>query len=272
MTPSRPAIHDALRQAVTAHPAALAAWEGGSAAFGADDAMSDVDLVVVSDEKDAVFAAVEAALEALAPIALRHHVPEPAWHGFAQRFYLLEGASPYHLVDLAVQPTTAADRFLDPERHGAARVWFDRGGYAVAQPGDPEALSARLAARVPVLTTWFAMTQPMVTKELDRGRPLDALNFYQGLTLRPLVELLRIVHAPARHDFGLRYLERDLPAEVYARLLPLAFVGDPVALRARHAEAVAWFEALALPPAGGGPTKARPTGGLEAGEGTRGTP
>lgn len=241
MTVTRPAIVDALRHAVEALPAALAAWEGGSAAFGTDDGMSDVDLVVVADDREAVFAAVEAALTALSPIALRHHVPEPAWHGFAQRFYVLRDASPYHMVDLAVQPVQAADRFLDPQRHGEARIWFDRGGYAVPTPTDPAALAAKLEARIPVLADWFEITQPLVTKEALRGHALDALHFYHALTLRPLVELLRIVHAPARHDFGLRYLQRDLPAEVYARLEPLAFVGDPNHLIRQHSQAAAWF-------------------------------
>lgn len=244
MTPTRQAQIDALRDALTGLPTALAAWEAGSAAFGADDAMSDVDVAVVSADKDAVFAAAEAALERLAPIALRYHVPEPAWHGFSQRFYLLEGASRFHMVDLSVQPPDSQDPFLDPARHGRPKVWFDRGTHTVPPASVPAALEARLRARVPVLAAWFALTQPIVEKEILRGRGIDAVSFYHGLTLRPLVELLRIVHAPARHDFGLRYLLRDLPPDVYGELEPLVFVADLPDLAAKHARAGKWFERI----------------------------
>lgn len=243
MNVTRQAMIDTLQAALAPLPEALAAWEGGSAAFGADDAMSDVDLAVIAraDGIEAVFAAAEAALERLAPIALRYHVPEPTWHGFSQRFYLLRGASPFHLIDLSVQREDASDHFLAPERHGQAKVWFDRGAHTQAPAPDEAGRDARLRARVPVLASWFELTQPIVEKEALRGRPLDALNFYQGLTLRPLVELLRIVHCPWRHDFGLRYLQRDLPAEVHARLEPLAFVRDLEDLKAKHRQASAWF-------------------------------
>ncbi len=243
MTQARQAILDTLKAALTDLPSALAAWEGGSAAFGADDAMSDVDLAVVAREGtgETVFAAVEAALEKLSPIALRYHVPEPAWHGFSQRFYLLRDTSPYHMIDLSVQREHAADRFLAPERHGQALVWFDHGAYTAPPAPDEPARDARLRARVPVLADWFELTQPIVEKEALRGRAIDALSFYQSLTLRPLVELLRIVHDPWRHDFGLRYLQRDLPAEVYARLEPLAFVRDLDDLKVKHGQAARWF-------------------------------
>ena len=41
---------------------------------------------------------------------------------------------------------------------------------------------------------------------------------YLSFALGGLVRLLRIQHCPWRHDFGLRYLRIDLPADVAARV------------------------------------------------------
>jgi hypothetical protein len=61
------------------------------------------------------------------------------------------------------------------------------------------------------------------------------------MTLRPLVEALRLLHCPQRRGFGLRYLARDLPADVVARVTGLAFVQDLADLERKHAEAQKWF-------------------------------
>ena len=41
--------------------------------------------------------------------------------------------------------------------------------------------------------------------------------------MRPLVELLRIQHNPARHNFATRYIYYEFPAELIAQLEPLFF-------------------------------------------------
>jgi len=40
------------------------------------------------------------------------------------------------------------------------------------------------------------------------------------VTLAPLIELMRIRHCPDRFDFGPRYLDRDLPAELRLTVYP----------------------------------------------------
>ena len=94
----------------------------------------------------------------------------------------------------------------------------------------------------------FELFQSLVAKELRRGRLLDALGFYQGLTLRPLVQLLGMQHRPLTWDFGLRYLHDDLPAATAARLADLHLVADLDDLAAKHVAAVAWFHELAASP------------------------
>ena len=67
----------------------------------------------------------------------------------------------------------------------------------------------------------------MVEKELKRGRPLDAMHFYTGLVLRPLVVLLGMRYRPFRFDFGQRYLHHDLPESIQNEMEAICFVGKP---------------------------------------------
>lgn len=245
---SRATIISELAKALEALPWVDAMWEGGSAAFGRVDQWSDVDLQAIAEDARVpeIFEIVEAALATLSPVKQVYRVPEPAWHGHSQRFYELEAAGPFLMVDFCVMKRSSTNRFFEREIHGEARFIFDRAGVVAGiRPGDPVAWDARLRDRIAQLTARFRMFQSLVTKDCLRGRALDAVNFYQSLTLVPLVEMLRIKHDPWRHNFGWRYLQHDLPAEDHARLVRLAYPGKLDAIPALHEEAVRWFEELA---------------------------
>lgn len=230
-----------LRNALAQHPQVCAAWEGGSAAFTYMDELSDVDAVVVveDDAVAAVFDAVEAALQALSPIDLRHDITGTV--GYQQRFYRLRDASPFLVVDLVLMRRGDPLLFREVELHGNGTTWLDR--YALLKPKhlDVESDLAQAKARLPALKSAFDMFQHIPTKERLRGRAVEALSFYHAMTVRPLVELLRIQHCPHLRGFGLRYLDRDLPPDVVARIQQLMFVSDLADLERKHAEAQAWF-------------------------------
>jgi len=219
-----------------------AAWEGGSAAFGGEDGLSDVDAVAVvaDDAVEPTFVAVEAALQALSPITLRYEPPATA--GFAQRFYRLRDAGEFLVVDLVLMRRSDPLLFREVELHGHGRTWFDRRGVLIEGHLDAAHDTDLARARVPALAAAFAMFQHIVTKERLRGRAVDALVFYQSMSFRPLVEALRLLHDPQRRIFGPRYLIRDLPAEVCRRLEALAYVRDLDDLAAKHDEARRWFD------------------------------
>ena len=67
------------------------------------------------------------------------------------------------------------------------------------------------------------------------------MSFHLSFAVTPVVRLLRIVHCPARHDFGLRYLDTDLP-EGYAARVEALLPGPDLAERA--AAAFAWQDDL----------------------------
>lgn len=253
-----------LRQALVADPEVRAAWEGGSAAFEAEDEWSDVDAVAVvgDDAVEAVFGRVEQALEALSPIALR--LPMPAAPGSTQRFYRLRDAGEFAVVDLVLIRRSDPLLFREVELHGRGCNWIDHDGLLQDERHlDPDLDRAQALARIGPLCDGFAMFQHLVRKELARGRATDALAFYQAWTLRPLAEALRLLHAPPTRVFGLRYLARDLPADTVRRFERLAFVGDLAQLAQRHAEARRWFDACAARLRASGPGA-----GLPAAEGS----
>ena len=218
-----------------------AVWEGGSAAFAALDEYSDLDAVVVvaDDAMDAVFAAVETALTTLSPVRVRYDVPGSA--GYVQKFYSLERASEFLVLDLVLIRRSDPLLFREVELHGQGTVWFDRTGMLHEAHLDPIADAQSSQSRIPQLRAAFAIFQHIPTKERLRGRAVEAFQFYQSMTLRPLVEALRLLHCPQRRGFGLRYLARDLPADVVARVTGLAFVPDLVDLARKHTEAQTWF-------------------------------
>ncbi len=85
-----------------------------------------------------------------------------------------------------------------------------------------------------------AAEQCLGTERHGKAVPL----FDKGTWL--MAELLRMRYCPVRWDFGVRYLDRDLPADAYSRFRDLTFVRDLDDLEAKLAAASAWGAALLL--------------------------
>jgi hypothetical protein len=246
-TVTRQQIIDTLHRALGALPAVRAVWLGGSDATGRTDRYSDVDcLALVQDEAvEPAFTAVAAALDDLSPIEQQYRIPEPTWHGHSQVFYRLQNAPPWLLVDLAILKLSSApdNRFLEAERHGQQQILFDHDDLVQAAPFDRAGHEAAMQARLLHLAARFDLFHIFVNKAIWRQDPADATGAYHTMTLRPLVELLRMRHCPDRYDFGLRYLQRDLPPDVYQQVAPLFFCSDLAELERKQARAVALFQA-----------------------------
>jgi hypothetical protein len=214
----------------------LAGWEGGSAAFGEVDAYSDIDLNFLIDDAvavDLLYAAAESALGTVSPIVASHFVPPG-------RYYKLEAGGEFLLVDLCFFRVGAGDRILEIERHGRARPLFDKADWLRPMPLDESALAIKRNQRYQELHTWFAISQNFVRKAVLRGQSVEAHAFFSSYTLKPLAELLRMRHCPARWDFGMRYLDRDLPPSVYDDFRDLVFVRDLEDLDGKLVKATAW--------------------------------
>ena len=223
-----------------------AMWEAGAIAFGRIDDWSDIDLQVAADDDrvEDVFSVVEETLSSVSKVDLRYRLPEPTWHGHSQAFYRLAEASPYLMLDFVVMKASAKDKFLQPEIHGRPHVYFDKGGVVRPQSFDAEAFAGGLRDRVEEMRVLFELFKILTRKEINRGNDIEAVGFYHGYTLRPLLQALRIVHDPTRHNFHTRYVHYDLPEVVVERLRKLFFVADATDLVAKRDEAEAWFSEI----------------------------
>ena len=166
-----------------------------------------------------LYASAENALEMVSPITARHTVPPG-------RYYKLRDGGEFLFVDLCFFRAGAPDHFLEVERHGHIVPLFDKGDWLSQTSLDQDALAAKRDKRYRELQTWFPVSQSFVRKAILRGDHVEAVTAYWGYTMKPLVELLRMRYCAVRWDFGMRYLDRDLPPAVYDRVRDLAFVRD----------------------------------------------
>jgi hypothetical protein len=229
-------------EALAAIPDVEAAWQEGSEAFGRTDELSDIDIIVVVDggAVERVLDAVEQSLDRLGGIAVAYRAPPPDAGGLPECYYRLAGTPEHLVIDLAFVPPEEVEGALDPLRHGVPHILFDRTGRM--RPADDPAIAGHLAARLASLRGRVAVTSHLPAKQLARGKIVEAYDFWQRFLIAPLVEVLRARYAPRRQDFGLRYLDIDLPADVYARLLALLFVNDGMALGGAVAATRTWLE------------------------------
>ncbi len=233
-----------LREALEPLDHVQAMWEAGAVAFDRVDEWSDIDLQVAVDDEsvEEVFTEVERALGGLSPIDIGYRLPEPTWHGHSQAFYRLAEASPFLMLDFVVMKASAEDKFLQPEIHSRPRVYFDKTGVVKFGEFDADSFAGALRDRVGELKTLFDLfSRVLVEKEANRGNDIEAIAFYQAYTVRPLVQALRILHDPTRHNFHTRYVHYDLPAGDVERLRRLSYVADAGELVAKRDEAETWF-------------------------------
>lgn len=232
----RDRISSAISNALRPLPVVFAGWEGGSAAFGALDAYSDIDLGYLVDDDaslELLYTSAENALERISPITASHTVPPG-------RYYKLRDGGEFLFVDLCFFRAGAPDHYLEVERHGHIVPLFDKGDWLSPKSLDQDALAAKRDKRYRDLQTWFLVSQSFVRKAILRCDHVEAVTSYWGYTMKPLVELLRMRYCAVRWDFGMRYLDRDLPPAAYDRVRDLAFVRDLEDCEAKLVTATAW--------------------------------
>jgi hypothetical protein len=159
-----------------------------------------------------------------------------------QVFYRLQNASQFMLVDLVILKRSSENRFLEPEIHGRPHVFFDKIEFTQPPEFDADVFLQRLRERVEYLKVTFDLYQVLVLKEVGRLNWIEALSFYYGFSLRPLVELLRIRYCPQRYNFNTRYIHYDLPLEAVTELEALYFVRNGEAILDKQRQVQEWFQ------------------------------
>lgn len=222
----------------------LALWQGGSESHGYTDEWSDLDLrVLVEDDRVLdTFDALETGLQQISAIRLRYRLPEPIWHGHSQCFYQLEQTNPFLLIDFTIMQRSTPNRYLGVERHGRAIVSFDKTGEIQDPPFDRVRHIEQMQVRLAQLEVTFPLGQLFVLKEVYRGHLAEGIANYHKLTIKPLVEVLGMLHRPDRYDYEFKYFDRDFPDQVKREITRMMCIRDLEDLRGKHQQAAEWFD------------------------------
>jgi len=206
-----------------------AVWENGSIAFNRVDDYSDIDMAVECEKEiiPSLIEQTENLLEELVGIDLKYEIKQNFFQGMDQVFYRFKNTSPFLLLDIGfLRHSEQKESFIQPEIHGEVKVHFDKIGITEMKELEKGEWDKKLAKRVEEIKTKFDLFKIMPLKEIPRGNLAEAFAFYYGFYFNPLIELLRIKHKPFRYNFGTRYLQYDLPKEIYKEIEPLLFVRD----------------------------------------------
>lgn len=202
------------------------AYLGGSLATARADSDSDLDVMLhaAADDTAALFQRLLDDLGADWDVVHRWLLPLPTWHGGRQAFLAVRGEPPDEpvVLDLVVNDlATAASIRVDPRRDGTPLVLHDPGHLLRVEPHGDKQYRADAAAAIAELGDRFAFARWIVRKSIRRAQWPEAYAYYLRFALEPVVLLLRARATPARWDFGLRYLDTDLPATERERVVAL---------------------------------------------------
>lgn len=221
---------------------------GGSAVTGGYDDHSDLDVEVLATPGEAVAAYRRLLVAALHDFSVHQvwELPEATWADGRQAFLNLtpdagDLSVPTRIIDLHVSDLADHHRYVDARRHGEPLLLHDPERLVELRPDDEEEMAQARGEAVAQIAARRQTAVWLVNRAIARGQLAEAVAFHLQFAINPLVRLLRIVHCPARHDFGLRYLDTDLP-EGYAARVEALLPGPDLADRA--AAAFAWQDEL----------------------------
>ena len=193
----------------------LTIWEGGSAATKSLDPYSDLDLMLVAEQND-----IETIYDEIDTFFYNHYgiieslrMPEPAWHGFSQKFYYLDQTESYFYIDLCILPPHIKDRFTATDRHGVGVIWKDTINFINPKPSNQDEVNQRAKKFYNQTKEGAFVLRLEIEKALLRNNYLDSFHFMYSFMMRYLVPLLNIEHRIERVDFGIRYAEKDYTKE-----------------------------------------------------------
>lgn len=186
-------------------------WFGGSRATGFEDDLSDTDIVGICEKPLEFFNALEKFLKTIGTIDQVWNVEGNPWPHFYQKFYIFKDSFEVYYLDAGVFTSLEPDfyrEYFNGERHGKPDIIFDKDGIlkraSEMKPHreNPVVDTNNFLARFEVMYRTFL-------KEALRGKFIDAHLFYMRL-VQLYVQMHRHDEAPQKHDFGMRYVYRDL--------------------------------------------------------------
>ena len=234
---------------------ALVVWVGGSAVTGGYDDWSDLDVEVLCRPGTGVAVHDRWLARAHADFTIPDvwTLPSGTYPDGAQSFINLRARpglleEPTRLIDIVVRDVSEEHRHVDVRRHGTPLVLHDPDSLVVLRPDDQQSLDVAIETAVDQVRQRRVTGEWLVNRAIRRNHPAEALDLYLRFALAPVVRLLRVRHCPWRHDYGLRYLRDDLPADVAERVESLVPGHGPGDLASMSAACFAWLDELLVSP------------------------
>ena len=143
----------------------------------------------------------------------------------AQRFYRLRDTAEFTAVDVVVFQRSDPRRYYSQtERHGRPLVLFDRAGVVRPEPLDRAELRATLAREVAGIRSAAVHPAPGGQGRSAGATPWPPSGSGTATCWLPWSPSTGSATPRPGHDFGTRYTQDDLPAQVQETLAELAFV------------------------------------------------
>ncbi len=242
MSPSRSLIISTLRAALEAQPAVLAMWLEGADATRTVDEWSDIDvwLDTRDGEEDVALDAVEAALAVIGEMDFAY-LMEQSHPQIRHKVFHLRDTPPHLFIDVCVQSHSRDFAFTEGHDTERPLVLFDKASVIRYRSVSPDEAQRDIANRLARIEGMFAQ-RPRALAKAERGHFLEALAYYRKFVLEPLVELLRLQHAPRKADYGLKHIERDLPSDAVRQIEALHRVTSCEEIAAGVERATEMFE------------------------------
>lgn len=186
-------------------------WFGGSRATGYEDELSDTDIVGICESPEEFFKTLGKLLESIAAVDQVWHVEGSPWPHFHQKFYIFKEGPEFYYLDAGVFTSTDSEfyrEYFNDERHGRPNIVFDPEGI-LQRSSQMQSHRESSVLNVENFLARFEVMYRTFLKEAQRSKFIDAHLFYMRL-LQLYVQMLRYEHSPQKHDFGMRYIYRDL--------------------------------------------------------------
>lgn len=188
-----------------------AVWLGGSKATNREDNLSDIDLIIVTDDPSAIFKELENFLNQKHKVTHKWELGKVLDKGYEQAFYVLSGFHEFFYIDTVIfkspHPKDLSEYFYE-ERHGIPYILFDKTGLLQKAKELTKKISPPRREHQDELGQFEVMHRTFL-KEARRGHYIDSFTFYHRMVFQ-LVSFLRRSQSPDRFDFGTRYLYSDL--------------------------------------------------------------
>jgi hypothetical protein len=229
MTITREILLHAIVSALRNEEYMLAMWLEGSDGTASLDEYSDIDLVCYTQEGrigDAV-SKLDSCISSLGEVDIAYEEPGRSANN-RYKVYHLQQSSDHLLVDVTIQSESRPVMFYYEDLSVVPVILFDKSG--IVQFQNVESASHKSALRKQFTHAQGVYSQSSrAIKYTKRGLFLESLIYYQKYVLKPLVEVLRIVHTPYQADCFLVHATRDFPREmviVLEKLYGVATVQD----------------------------------------------